>query len=145
MTTKITHISTLIVLVLLWATSGCGVHSSDYNVAAVDDSELARAFKSKTSNVQVEGEGKVTRILDDDLDGSRHQRFIVRLASGQSVLIVHNIDIAPRVAGLQEGDNVRFYGEYIWNAQGGKVHWTHHDPQGRHVAGWVKYKGQTYQ
>jgi Protein of unknown function (DUF3465) len=97
------------------------------------------------SDVQVEGEGLVERILDDDNDGSRHQKFIVRLASDLTVLIVHNIDLAPRVDNLKKGDSIRFYGEYVWSSQGGKVHWTHHDPQGRHVAGWVKHNGRTYQ
>ena len=109
------------------------------------DSPIGRAFKDRTSNVQVEGAGVVTSILQDDLDGSRHQRFIVRLASGQTLLIAHNIDIAPRVAGLQKGDSVRFYGEYVWNEKGGMVHWTHHDPSGKHVAGWVKHNERTYQ
>jgi hypothetical protein len=58
---------------------------------------------------------------------------------------VHNIDIAPRVDNLRTGDSIRFYGEYVWNAQGGLVHWTHHDPEGRHMAGWLKYKERTYQ
>ena len=93
-----------------------------------DDTEIGRAFKTRTSNVQVEGEGIVTRILADDIDGSRHQRFIVRLTSGQTVLIAHNIDVAPRIATLKAGDSIGFYGEYVWNPQGGKVHWTHHDP-----------------
>jgi hypothetical protein len=97
------------------------------------------------SNVQVEGEGIVTHLLQDDLVGSRHQRFLVRLVSDQTVLIAHNIDIAPRVNGLQKGDIARFYGEYVWNEKGGLVHWTHHDPAERHVAGWIKHKGRTYQ
>jgi hypothetical protein len=84
-------------------------------------------------------------MLPDDQDGSRHQRFIVQLASGQTVLIAHNIDIATRVDALKVGDTVRFYGEYVWNARGGVIHWTHHDPQGRHVAGWVMRDGKTYQ
>jgi hypothetical protein len=127
---------------------GCGstVPSSSQNGgAAGDDGQIARAFENETSNVQVEGEGVVTRILADDVSGSRHQRFIVSLSSGQTILIVHNIVLAERVEGLQTGDNVRFYGEYVWNEQGGKVHWTHHDPQGRHVAGWLKHNGRTYQ
>jgi hypothetical protein len=33
----------------------------------------------------------------------------------------------------------------VWNAQGGMVHWTHHDPEGRHVAGWLKHNGRIYQ
>jgi hypothetical protein len=41
---------------------------------------IGRAFASGTSDVQVQGEGKVILVLADDLDGSRHQRFIVQLA-----------------------------------------------------------------
>ncbi len=86
----------------------------------------------------------MTRLLSDDLSGRRHQRFIVRLASGQTVLVAHNIDIAPRIKGLKEGDSVRFKGEYVWNEEGGVIHWTHHDPDGRHVTGWVKHNGKTF-
>ena len=109
-----------------------------------DDDPIGRAFASGASNIQVEGEGTVSRVLPDDLNGSRHQRFIVELASGQTVLIAHNIDIASRIDGLEAGDRVRFSGEYVWNAKGGVVHWTHHDPQGKHVAGWVLHNGKTY-
>ena len=146
MPVKRIHIVAVVFCTLIWAGCGSAVQPSGHNgVAAGDDSPIGRAFKNRTSNVQVEGEGIVTRILADDLAGSRHQRFVVRLASGQTVLIAHNIDIAPRVAGLQEGDSVRFYGEYVWNEKGGMVHWTHNDPERRHVAGWLKHNGRTYQ
>lgn len=84
-------------------------------------------------------------MLPDDREGERHQRFVVRLPSGTTVLIAHNIDIAPRVEGLKSGAPIVFEGEYAWNAQGGVVHWTHHDPSGRHKAGFVKYDGHVYQ
>lgn len=108
-------------------------------------SALSAAYENQQSNVQVQGSGRVTKILADDDDGSRHQRFIVRLASGQTVLIAHNIDLASRVASLQEGDTVEFFGEYEWNSKGGVVHWTHLDPQRRHEDGWIKHNGRTYQ
>lgn len=139
------HIAAVVVFALIWTACGSTVQPSGQNGGASGDDQVGRAFKNRTSNVQVEGAGVVTRILADDLAGSRHQRFIVRLASGQTVLIAHNIDIAPRVDGLQKGDTVRFYGEYVWNAQGGMVHWTHRDPEGKHVAGWLKHDGRTYQ
>jgi len=110
----------------------------------VDDDAIGRAFASRTSDIQVEGEGTVIRLLPDDQNGPRHQRFIVQLASGQTLLITHNIDIAPRINGLEVGDSVRFNGEYVWNAKGGVIHWTHHDPQGRHVTGWVAHNSKTY-
>jgi hypothetical protein len=112
--------------------------------AQTADDSIARAFASRDSNVQVEGEGAVTRVLPDDLNGRRHQRFVVRLASGQTLLVAHNIDIAPRIVGLKEGDSVRFKGEYVWNEEGGVIHWTHHDPEGRHDAGWVRHNGKTF-
>ena len=119
-----------------------GVIGSD---SRAGDSAIGRAFASGASDIQVEGEGTVTRVLPDDLNGSRHQRFIIQLASRQTLLVTHNIDIAPRIDGLQEGDSVSFNGEYVWNAKGGVLHWTHHDPQRKHVAGWVKHNGRTYQ
>ena len=118
---------------------------TERRTAPLVDDPIGRAFASRASDVQVEGEGKVIRVLADDLDGSRHQRFIIQLASGQTLLITHNIDIAPRIAGLKAGDSVSFNGEYVWNEKGGVIHWTHHDPQGRHVAGWVIHDGKTYQ
>ena len=146
MSIKRIFITTFLLFGMVSTAPACAFPSSGVNdSASTDDSAIARAFKEKKSNVQVEGEGVVERILADDLAGGRHQRFIVRLGSGQTILISHNIDLAPRVAGLLEGDRIAFYGEYIWNSQGGIVHWTHRDPQGRHVAGWLKYKGQTYQ
>jgi Protein of unknown function (DUF3465) len=109
------------------------------------DQTLAAAFENHRSNVQVQGRGQVAKILSDDNDGSRHQRFIVSLAAGHTVLVAHNIDLADRVDALKTGDRIEFYGEYEWNAKGGVIHWTHRDPQHRHVDGWIKHNGHTYQ
>jgi hypothetical protein len=109
------------------------------------DQVLAEAFEYRESDVQVQGSGTVTRILPDDNDGSRHQRFILELASGQTLLVAHNIDLAARVASLEVGDRVEFSGEYAWNERGGVIHWTHRDPAGHHVDGWIRHDGNTYQ
>ena len=105
----------------------------------------ASAFKEQKSGVQVTGEGVVTKVLPDDREGSRHQRFTVSLASGQTLLVAHNIDIAPRLASLKPGDSVAFNGVYEWNSRGGLIHWTHHDPSGQHRAGWLKHNGEISQ
>lgn len=102
-------------------------------------------FSSQQSGQQVSGQGVVVRILPDDNDGSRHQKFIIRLHSGQTILIAHNIDLAPKIGSLQEGDTVEFFGQYEWNEKGGLVHWTHNDPNGSHAAGWLQHQGQKYQ
>lgn len=106
---------------------------------------IQAAFNEQRSGVQVQGEGVVSKLLSDDTDGSRHQRFILTLPSGQTLLVAHNIDLAPRIASLKSGDPVAFNGVYEWNAKGGVIHWTHHDPAGRHEAGWLRHAGQTYQ
>jgi hypothetical protein len=112
---------------------------------AVAESVLQQAYANRQSDVQVRGVATVVKVLRDDLQGSRHQRFIVELTSGQTLLVSHNIDLAPRVEGIRAGDRVEFYGEYEWNDRGGVIHWTHHDPAGRHAGGWLKHKGQIYQ
>lgn len=108
-----------------------------------DDDALRRAIATQAQDVPVTGRGTVVRVLGDDLHGSRHQRFILQLASGGTVLVAHNIDIAPRLGSLDPGEPVEFAGEYAWNPRGGVVHWTHHDPGGRHRGGWLRHEGVT--
>jgi hypothetical protein len=113
--------------------------------SAVRHDAIANAHENQASGVQVMGAGEVTRILPDDHDGSRHQRFILALDSGLTVLVAHNIDLAPRIESLREGDSVSFNGVYEWNDRGGVVHWTHHDPDGRHEPGWLRHDDRIYQ
>ena len=118
-------------------TAGAGVKSGD--------EILARAYEDRLDELQVKGQGVVVRLLADDDEGARHQRFILRLASGQTLLIAHNIDVAPRVEGVRVGDTVAFKGVYEWSEEGGTVHWTHRDPEGEHEAGWLLHDDRVYQ
>ena len=119
---------------------------STFTRESIQDNQAIRsAYKNQLSDIQVSGSGKVSRILSDDNQGSRHQRFILRLSSGQTLLVAHNIDLAPKISTLQKGDVVQFFGEYEWNSRGGVIHWTHHDPGGQHVAGWLKHNGRKYE
>lgn len=144
----------LIALLILAVAAFYGLDVSDPGVQPSSESEqagsaesdrvLARAYKERQSNLQVRGSGEVVRVLPDDNQGSRHQRFILELDSGQTLLIAHNIDLAPRIRSLQTGDRVTFFGEYEWSDKGGVIHWTHHDPDGFHETGWLKHEGRTY-
>ena len=137
----------LAVVLCLTALGACTSAPAINTNGAVSESaqRLARAFDQHESELQVEGTGTVTRLLSDDNDGSRHQRFIVELETGQTILIAHNIDLAPRIISLKVGDAVGFFGEYEWNPKGGTIHWTHRDPNGYHTAGWIKHEGRVYQ
>ncbi len=122
------------------------VQTSIVEEATVDDQQkIMHAYQQQLSNIQVQSKGEVKAILADDNDGSRHQKMILKLENGLTVLVAHNIDLAPRVEGLRKGEIVEFYGEYEYSPKGGVIHWTHHDPQGKHVDGWLKYQGKSYQ
>lgn len=110
-----------------------------------DVSIFAQAFAQQTYGLAVSQSGTVTKVLADDLEGDRHQRFVLKLSNAQTVLVAHNIDLAPRLAGVAAGKTVAFKGVYEWNAEGGVVHWTHLDPAGKHDAGWLWMDGQRVQ
>jgi hypothetical protein len=108
------------------------------------DARIKEAFLKGKSDLWVTSQGRVVKVLIDDNDGSRHQRFLLKLSNGHTVLIAHNIDLAPRVPDIKMGDMVTFYGEYKWNNKGGVIHWTHHDPSGRKTGGWLMHMGKKY-
>jgi hypothetical protein len=101
------------------------------------------AFRNHRGGVMVTAEGSVIRLLTDDNDGSRHQRFILRLPSGQTLLVAHNIDLSTRVP-VQQNVLVKLHGQYEWSDKGGTVHWTHRDPQQKHEAGWIEVAGRRF-
>ena len=109
-----------------------------------NEDALASAYRNRQSRVEVCGRGVVVKVLKEDPEGARHQRFIVRLPSAQTVLVAYNLELAPRIEGLRPGAPIEFAGEYEWNRQGGVVHWTHRDPAGHHPPGWIRYDGHLY-
>ena len=113
--------------------------------AANFEQTLQQAYQNRQGNLQIQGSGRVIKTLPDDTKGTRHQRFIVKLASGQTLLFAHNIDLAPKIRGLKKGDTIVFNGEYEWSEQGGVIHWTHKDPNRRHADGWLEHDGQRYE
>jgi hypothetical protein len=106
---------------------------------------IEQAYKNKLQSVQIQGKGTVVKLLPDDLKGSQHQKFILKVSKDLTVLIAHNIDLAPRINMLKKGDEIAFNGEYEYNSKGGVIHWTHHDPGKKHQDGWLEHRGKTYQ
>ncbi len=110
-----------------------------------DSISVEQAFQERKSDIQLQVEGTVIKILADDIDGNRHQKFIIERPQGLTILVAHNIDLAPRINTLKLGDKLTLYGEYEWSDKGGILHWTHHDPAGQHIDGWIEHQGQRYQ
>lgn len=107
-------------------------------------SVFQEAFSNKRSDIQVRQIGTIIKVLPDDSIGSRHQRIIIEMINDQTLLISHNVDLAPRVINPVAGGKLKFYGEYEWNPEGGVVHWTHSDPAKVHIDGWLEYEGVVY-
>lgn len=110
--------------------------------AAVDS--LLAAQRAQRDGVWVEGELEVVRLLADDEKGSRHQRFLARPAGGDTLLVAHNIDLAPR-APVAVGGRLRARGRFEWDGRGGGIlHWTHRDPDGDIPGGYLEVAGERY-
>ena len=104
--------------------------------------QAALAFSQHRSGPFITMSGRVTRILHD-LPGTRlHQRFVVACASGQTLLIVNDVSIGQRVP-VRLGDRVAVRGQFVWNSEGGLIHFTHRDDAGG-VGGWIYDRGKVY-
>jgi len=115
--------------------------------ANADNAAVERDYADHRSTVEVTAQGVVTAVLADDDTGpsGRHQRFIIRLAGAtHTVLIDNNVTVGQRVP-VAPSDDVTVHGEYIWNDQGGLIHYTHHDPAPGHEGGWIDRNGVRYQ
>lgn len=106
--------------------------------------DVLTAQQAGLRNVEVTVTAQIYKVLRDDTVGLPHQRFLIRLVNGTTVLVAHNTAMAPRVP-LRPGDIVRIHGEYIWNEKGGVIHWTHHSDTPRHEGGWIDWMGQRFE
>lgn len=129
------------------AYEGPSQYAQSYDSAGMDscdDLSLVTAQNQRAKNVRITATARVKRLLPDDRKGNPHQRFLLGLSNGTTVLVAHNIDLAPYVP-LQQGDTVTICGEYIWNEKGGVLHYTHHTTNSHHQGGYIQYNRQTYQ
>lgn len=110
-----------------------------------DDGGISDLYRRRESDAWVEATGRVVKILPDDAEGERHQRWLLELSTDITILIAHNIDLAPRVP-IKVGDTLRFRGEYEWTDKGGTIHFTHRPRfQRRQPGGWVDHDGTRFE
>ncbi|MEX0621457.1 MAG: DUF3465 domain-containing protein [Candidatus Woykebacteria bacterium] len=116
---------------------------------------VEEAFKNKLSGVTLVANGKVFKILGDDHKGTHHQRFVIKVPSGRTLLVSHNLERAYRPE-IKIGDEVEVKGTYVWNKYGGLLHNTHHDDRNdcekvvgdkivcgpKHDDGWIVFVGE---
>nr|WP_295902263.1 DUF3465 domain-containing protein [uncultured Bdellovibrio sp.] len=122
--------------------------SSSQGTQAVDnnanDSDIVRAVNEQRRVNFVEGGGMVvTKVLPDDNNGLKHQKWVVRLSNGKTMQAVYNSDMCPRVP-VKVGDVVAMGGMFLWTNTGALLHWLHHDPRGNRPDGYVYVNGKYY-
>lgn len=102
---------------------------------------LEEAFAKKLNDAPITVTGIVTKLLPDDTTGIPHQRFIITVHTGHTVMVAHNLERAYRVP-VKVGDKVEIHGSYVWNELGGIIHNTHHDDTEEHEDGWINFVGK---
>jgi hypothetical protein len=124
-------------LLLVSACSSAGATNVDRAVAS------CAANRSSYHHVEVYiPRASVTRVLGIRRSYSgAHEGFLI-VANGQRIKVEDNVDITGPIA-LRRGDTVSLLGQYECND--GVIHWTHHDPRGRHPAGYIEVNGRRYQ
>ena len=134
----------IIIAVCVLALAACSSANTDTpdNISALQDIQQHRTAQEVTV------EGTVAQVNGDSGGPTgMHENFLIDVSSGsgdeQLIRVAHNIDIAPK-APLKVGDEVIVRGELELDRSGPIIHFTHHDPRGRHQAGFVKVNGQTY-
>ncbi|MBX9947521.1 MAG: DUF3465 domain-containing protein [Candidatus Obscuribacterales bacterium] len=108
------------------------------------DAEAIRAQQLQLVKVPLTVTAPVKKMLKYDDRGLPHEKFLLLLSNGSTILVAHNTKMAPYVP-LQSGDLVTVSGEYIWNAKGGLIHWTHHSDTPNHKSGYIDFNGKRYE
>jgi hypothetical protein len=114
---------------------------------APDNAHVCTLHAQHAENAETFVEGKVVAILGTrEGPSGNHEGFLLALDGGCTLTlrVETNVDITGPVP-LRRGDRVEVKGEYVYDPRGGLVHWTHHDPRGRHVSGYVVAGGRTYE
>lgn len=137
------HGRAALALTLLAALFGCGTGTAEQP----DNKRICGAYAGHLTDGEVIANGVVREVL-----GMRrgpngdHEGFLLQLDGDCDLLlrVETNTDITGQIP-ISGGQRVTVKGVYVFNAMGGLIHWTHHDPAGRHVNGYVKIGDRLYQ
>jgi hypothetical protein len=130
-------------IAMLAALSACGAGHTQ----APDDAAVCALYAQRADKAEALASGSVAAILGTRRGPSgEHEGFLLRLDSGCALTlrVETNVDLTGPVP-LTRGQHVLVKGEYIYDPRGGLLHWTHRDPRGRHVGGYVEAGGRLYE
>lgn len=104
---------------------------------------LARCASNPGGHVRVYiPRAYVDRVLGERSGASGvHEGFIVR-AGGATYRVEDNVNITGPIP-LRRGDVVTLLGQFECDDR--VIHWTHHDPRGRHPSGYIEVNAKLYE
>jgi hypothetical protein len=124
------------------STTGETVHDAE-RFAGAGCTMAADMFKRHQSAQWVTLSGVIQRRLNDTYGRFQHQRFILGCAKGLHVLVVNDVSVGQRVP-IVARSRITVRGQYVWDSQGGLVHFTHH-ADGGETSGWILFGSHIYQ
>jgi hypothetical protein len=133
----------LALAVVLVASAGCGGGVTE----KPDNAHVCALYASGTSDAEVVAQGTVLGVLGTHNGPSgEHEGFLLKLTQQCDLMlrVETNVDITGPVP-LRAGETVTVKGQFEDDPGGGVIHWTHRDPSGRHVAGYVLAGGKYYE
>ena len=126
-------------------------HDRQQRGSIVDNSGELRDSLEGIPRSEVMIKATVQKILPDDNNGLKHQRFIIKLGDGTNVFVAHSITAADRIP-IKPGSQLTLKGEWIPEPRTndgiptiGVLHWTHaSENERKHPSGWIELDGKRY-
>lgn len=116
------------------------------NASIENLSQALDACSRGARSVEVRDRGAVTRVLGQiQSQTGTHEGFLVSIplrGTRTQLRVEDNVDITGPIP-LRRGEPIELQGQLECNDL--VIHWTHHDPRGGHIAGYIRANGRTYQ
>jgi len=116
------------------------------NAGVGNFSQALDACSRGARSVEVRERGVVTRVLGQHQSTSgTHEGFLFAIpmrGARTQLRVEDNADITGPVP-LHRGEPIEVQGQLECNDL--VIHWTHHDPRGHHIAGYIAVNGHIYQ
>ena len=94
---------------------------SDIGLVESDVDRIVHAWSNRNSNLVVEIEGRVVRLLPEQEFYGRQQQFLIKLENGHQLKVSHDLEFSSGVP-VKVSSQVRLKGEYDWSEGGGIIH-----------------------
>lgn len=134
-------IAVLVVPALLAA--GWFWHSTPAYEVSVGSHIVEKAFYNQQSDLMVEVDGQVVRVVTADRGDSSLQWFQMRTPTGQHLMVAHDFGIEGPIP-LSPLDAVTVRGRYEWTESGGTIRKTERDSSLERMHGWIEFNGRRY-